>query len=498
MNIIQLLFINLLGFFTAWSLILPANITQIGLSGQINIYDQTNNIIRGTGEPGATIIIQATNYLQTASSTCKYPGEYIGLGSLKYGMTNPETDPYICRPYNSCNGNVGNFIGELSNGTAKFYYYTAYPTSTTPYIVKQDAYLSQTQIDFFKSDITGLYLLENGAFVATKKPNSIGVYGNMPYPTNILITHNIVQIESHMNGFVTLDSFGRATAYGFFCMGFDAKIKFKKVFAGGYALCGGLTEDNTLIISGIGLNGNIVQLPNMNIKSIQWTYTGGRIKTSDNKIIYFGKTDTTSKEFPETLGTVQANSQGQWEYVLTGENYKQMQWINAKHLIFESVNGANRNFITVTNGLDNTTPNPTGKPTAYPTTKPTARPTTKIPSAEPTAYPSARPTAYPTAKPSAEQTAYPTARPSAEQTAYPTARPSAEQTAYPTAKPNACPTARPTPSPTVKYTSKPTVFKSGSPTINKKPQVEITYKTIYESESNKLCKTICKRECKNI
>ncbi len=486
MKLIVIIFVYLylfvLGIIPTWSLILPVNVTQIGLSGQVNIYDTTNNIIRGTGEPGATIIIQATNYLQTASNTCKYPGEYIGLGSIQYGMTNPETDPYICRPYNSCNGNVGNFIGELSNGTAKFYYYTAYPTSTTPYIVKQDAYLTPTQIDFFKSDITGLYLLENGAFVATKKPNSIGVYGNMPYPTNILITHNIVQIESHMNGFVTLDLFGRATAYGFFCMGFDAKIKFKKVFAGGYALCGGLTEDNTLIISGIGLNSNIVQLPNMNIKSIQWTYTGGRIKTIDNKIIYFGKTDTTSKEFPETLGTVQANSQGQWEYVLTGENYKQMQWTNAKHLIFESVNGTNRNFITVTNVLDNTTPNPTGKPTGIPTAKPTARPTTKIPSAEPTVKPSTEPTAYPTARPSA----YPTARPSA----YPTARPSAEQTAFPTVKFTACPT--------VRYTSKPTLFKSSGPTTNKKSQVEITYRTIYESESNKLCKTICKRECKNV
>ncbi len=404
MKYIQTLLINLLLVLAlpVWSAILPANLTQVGLFGQINIYDKTNNIIKGTGEPGATIIVQATNYQQTASNTCKYPGQYIGLGSIQDGITNPETSQNVCKPYTPCNPTVGNYIGEVTNGSAKFYTYTTYTTSSGPYIVKQDAYMSPDQIEFFKSDIISLFMVENGCFVGTKKSGQTAVYGSIQYPVNVLITNNIVQVETNMVGFVTLNSVGYATAYGPYSGGFNVNVQYKKIFAGGYGLYGGLTIDNTLLITGVGLD-NQVQLSNINIQSIQWTYTGGRIKTTDNVIIYFGNTDTTSQEFPENLTSIQVDSTGNWAYVLTSENFNQLQTIKAKHLILTSVNGLSQNYITALNVFNDSTLSPTNTPTIKPTVKPTSIPT-PVPSLVPTLNvqtqrPSfKKPTAIPTSK----------------------------------------------------------------------------------------------------
>ena len=136
----------IVNFFCCKSLLLAPIIENLGYDGKINIYDTTNTIITGYGQPNTSINIISTNYLIKTNNDWTYPNQYVNLKSVMSGKTNP----YIYAPYYS----TGIFTANISNGS-----------------IITSSYLSDEQSNFVKSDVFGMYTISDGCFVATKQNN---------------------------------------------------------------------------------------------------------------------------------------------------------------------------------------------------------------------------------------------------------------------------------------------------------------------------------------
>lgn len=345
------------------------NIINIGCNNTIKTglieYDlnSCNNVINGTGYLNSSIILYGTNIIYKTDSRNFIQNQYINLGLVQSGITNPTRD-YKDTGFGCVNN------ANIVNGK-----------------VETNSYLSESQANAVNSNVSGLYVVSDGCFVAVKKSGDIGSFGCCKYPVNVILDTNIVQVATSMRGVLTLNKNGYIKNYGPYSNGEKLNYNpetnnghiFKKIWAGGYALYAGLTTTNTLIVWGCE-SGRMKYFyyENTNVKQIGFEFDGGGYLDENNNLKLFGNTKFKKNDFNQIINSdIKVDEFGNWNYLLSYDDLLSINNKGSIHLFVSNVvNDYNHIDTLKLNAFDNSI-QPTFKPTIEPIIEPTIEPTFK-------------------------------------------------------------------------------------------------------------------------
>ena len=291
------------------SRLLPPKITKIGCDVDNIIittsFESCNRIIRGTSEPGTTISIYSTNYLERAGPNFKYLDLYINTGSVQKSII-------------EYNGN--DMTVEIIDGTIIF--------SQPLYNYNQN---------FVNYDIIEMYVINyRNCLIAVKQNNEYDTFGYCQFNSNLDDKKNIKEIATSMTGYIVLDFEGKIYIHDYSNIVYDTQIKYKKIYAGGIAQYCALTTTNKLIILRGGGNINLV-FEDEEPKFIVFTNLGGGFIDKNRKLQRWGDNKVNVNDFPQIVAdNIIVDSNGNWIYELTDDNLFLFINHDDKHLIIQS------------------------------------------------------------------------------------------------------------------------------------------------------------------
>ena len=132
---------------------------------------------------------------------------------------------------------------------------------------------------------------------------------------------------------------------------FDTQNKYKKIYAGGNCQYGALTTTNKLIIW--NCHGVNLIFEDEKPKFIVFTKDGGGFIDRSGKLQTWGEKIITKNNFPQIItNNIIVDSNGNWMYELTDDNFNTLLIHNDKHLIIQSSkNNKYSSIITYNNTL---------------------------------------------------------------------------------------------------------------------------------------------------